>query len=156
MSAAKPLDVPPDPTPEQRAVWRPLLDRVEAGNEAGLRPWDQHTADAAYRVLVPSSVRRQLADAPPTVRGQVDGTVAVLRVEPVAPSAAFQARTAGEVCSTLVAGGYGVLTWQVIVWRRVVVVLNLAWADPADTPSRPGQPPSPQRPSPKASSASAS
>jgi hypothetical protein len=121
---------PPDPTPEQLAEWRPLVERVQAGDESGLTAWpdDQDAggqAEAAYRILTTNRTLQQLAAAPPAVWGNVAGIVAVLRVDPVATSVAFTARPLEEVHRALLAAERGVLTYQVVVWRQLVVLLDL-------------------------------
>ncbi len=122
--------VPPDPTPEQLAAWRPLVERVQAGDEAGLTAWpdDQDAGGqggAAYRILTTKRTLQQLAAAPPAVWGNVAGIVAVLRVDPLASTVAFPARPLEEVHRALLAGERGVLTYQVVVWRQLVILLDL-------------------------------
>ncbi len=135
-----------DPTPEQLAAWRALVDRVQAGDESGLTAWAEgkaagRTAGAAYRILAARSAWEQLADAPPAVRGNVTGIVAVLRVDPVVGSVAFTTRLVGEMHRALLAGERGVLTYQVIVWRQVVILLDLTLVEgQAPTPTSPVTP----------------
>ena len=121
--------VPPDPTPEQLAAWRPLVDRVQAGDEAGLAAWPDgdtgRQAGAAYRILTTHRTLQQLAAAPPAVWGNVAGIVTVLRVDPLASTVAFLARPMEEVHRALLAGERGVLTYQVVVWRQLVILLDL-------------------------------
>jgi len=122
--------VPPDPTPQQLAAWRPLVDRVQAGDEAGLAAWPDGQdvggqAGAAYRILTTKRTLQQLAAAPPAVWGNVAGIVAVLRVDPLASTVAFLARPMEEVHRALLAGERGVLTYQVVVWRQLVILLDL-------------------------------
>jgi len=121
--------VPPDPTPEQLAAWRPLIERVQAGDESGLTAWPDDDAGgqagAAYRILTTHRTLERLAAAPPAVWGNVAGIVAVLRVDPVVSSVAFTARPLEEVHRALLAGERGVLTYQVVVWRQLVILLDL-------------------------------
>ncbi len=128
----------PDPTPEQLAEWRAVVERVQAGDESGLTAWAEgkaagRTAGAAYRILATPRAWEQLAAAPPAVRGTVAGIVAVLRVDPVVGSVAFTTRLVGEVHRARLAGERDVLTYQVIVWRQLVILLDVTGIE--------GQPP---------------
>jgi hypothetical protein len=82
----------------------------------------------AYRVLLDEQVRVQLRDAPPQLQGYIDGIVAFLRTDPNSASVAFPV-IAGEHYNTIVfADGRGFLDYHVFERRRVVVVVDLAWA----------------------------
>ena len=142
-SNPKPLAsaAPPDPTPEQLAAWRPLVDRVQAGDESGLTAWPDgedvgEQAGAAYRILTTKRTLEQLAAAPPAVWGNVAGIVAVLRVNPLVSSVAFTVHPLEEVHRALLAAERGVLTYQVVVWRQLVVLLDLTVTQgPAPVPA---------------------
>jgi hypothetical protein len=54
--------------------------------------------------------------------------VAVLRVDPVAVSAAFETRYDDDVRTALFARGRGFLNYWVIERRRAVILLNVTWA----------------------------
>jgi hypothetical protein len=82
----------------------------------------------AYRVVAQQAVRAQLHDAPAELQGYIAGVVAVLRVDPVAVSAAFETRYDDDVRTALFAGGRGFLTYWVIERRRAVILLNVTWA----------------------------
>ena len=128
----------PDPTSERLAEWRTVVERVQAGDESGLTAWAEgkaagRTAGAAYRILATPRAWEQLAAAPPAVRGTVAGIVAVLRVDPVVGSVAFTTRLVGEVHRARLAGERDVLTYQVIVWRQLVILLDVTGIE--------GQPP---------------
>ena len=139
---------PPDPAPEQLAEWRTLVERVQADDESGLAAWaedeDQDAgavAGAAYRVLATQRTLEQLAAAPPAIRGHVAGILAVLRVDPVVSSVAFAAQLVGEVTRALLAGETAALTYQVVVWRQLVILLDLTVGGrQAPTPSLPATP----------------
>jgi hypothetical protein len=46
MSEAIPVPVePPEPTPEQLAEWRVLVERVRDGDRSEVIPWDQAAAE---------------------------------------------------------------------------------------------------------------
>jgi hypothetical protein len=46
MSEVAPLPVePPEPTPEQLAEWRALVERVRDGDRSEVVPWDQAAAE---------------------------------------------------------------------------------------------------------------
>jgi hypothetical protein len=82
---------PPDPTPEQLAQWRTLVERVQAGDESGFTAWPDdedagEQAEAAYRILTTQRTLEQVAAAAPSaVWGNVAGIVAVLRVKELRP-----------------------------------------------------------------------
>jgi hypothetical protein len=80
-----------------------------------------------YRVLTARKVREQLKDAPPELRGYVDGVVAFLRVEPTAASVAFLVIGGDEYKTIVFAEGRGFLDYQVFEEQRVVVLVDLAW-----------------------------
>jgi hypothetical protein len=80
-----------------------------------------------YRVLATQAVRDQLRDAPPGLQGYVAGVVAVLRVDPVAVSAAFETRTDEDARTALLAGGRGFLNYWVVERAKVVILLNVTW-----------------------------
>jgi hypothetical protein len=145
---------PPDPTPEQLAEWRALVERVQADDESGVTAWpdgkDAGGQDgAAYRILTTQRTLEQVAAAPPAVWGNVVGIVAVLRVDPVAATVAFTTRLVGEVHRALLAGERGVLTYQVIVWRQLVILLDLTVTDGQVPP--PSSPVTPAKEQPTAS-----
>jgi hypothetical protein len=78
-------------------------------------------------VLAARKVREQLEDAPPELRGYVDGIVAVLRVDPAAASVAF-VLVGGSEYKTIVFGeGRGFLDYHVFAEQRVVVLVDLIW-----------------------------
>ena len=80
-----------------------------------------------YRVLAARKVRDQLEDAPPELRGYVDGVVAFLRVDPAAASVAF-VLVGGTDYKTIVFGeGRGFLDYHVFEEQRVVVLVDLTW-----------------------------
>jgi hypothetical protein len=80
-----------------------------------------------YRVLAGRRVRDQLEDAPPELRGYVDGVVAFLRVDPAAASVAF-ILVGGSDYKTIVFGeGRGFLDYHVFEEQRVVVLVDLTW-----------------------------
>jgi hypothetical protein len=81
-----------------------------------------------YRVVAQRAVRDQLRDAPAELQGYTAGVVAVLRVDPVAVSAAFETRYDDDVRTALFAGGRGFLTYWVIERRHAVILLNVTWA----------------------------
>ena len=82
----------------------------------------------AYRVVAQQAVRDQLNDAPPELQGYIAGVVAVLRVDPVAVSAAFDTRDDNDVRTALFAAGRGFLNYWVIERRHAVILLNVTWA----------------------------
>jgi len=82
----------------------------------------------AYRVVAQPAVRDQLYDAPAELQGYIAGVVAVLRVDPVAVSAAFETRYDDDVRTALFAGGRGFLNYWVIERRHAVILLNVTWA----------------------------
>jgi hypothetical protein len=49
-----------------------------------------------YRVVILKAARAQLQDAPPILQGYVDGIIAVLRVDPLAATSAFEVRVIFE------------------------------------------------------------
>jgi len=82
----------------------------------------------AYRVVAQPAVREQLNEAPAELQGYVAGVVAVLRVDPVAVSAAFETRVDDNVRTALCAGGRGFRNNWVIERRRAVILLSVTWA----------------------------
>jgi hypothetical protein len=82
----------------------------------------------AYRVVAQPAVREQLNEAPAELQGYVAGVVAVLRVDPVAVSAAFETRFDDDVRTALFASGRGFLNYWVIERRRAVILLSVTWA----------------------------
>ena len=81
----------------------------------------------AYRVIATQAVRDQLRGAPPELQGYVAGVVAVLRVDPIAVSQAFETRVDDDVRTALLAGGRGFINYWVIERRQVVILLNVSW-----------------------------
>jgi hypothetical protein len=82
----------------------------------------------AFRVVAQPAVRDQLDEAPAELRGYMAGVVAVLRVDPVAVSAAFETRLDDDVRTALFARGRGFLNYWVIERRRAVILLSVTWA----------------------------
>jgi hypothetical protein len=80
-----------------------------------------------YRVVAAGAVRDQLRGAPPQLQGYVAGIVAVLRVDPTAASAAFDAQCVDDACVAVFAGGRGFLTYWTLEDQQVVVLLDLTW-----------------------------
>jgi hypothetical protein len=81
----------------------------------------------AYRVLATPAVREQLRNAPPELQGYAAGVVAVLRVDPLAVTAAFETRTDDEVHTALLAHGRGFLNYWIVEPAQVVILLNVTW-----------------------------
>jgi hypothetical protein len=81
----------------------------------------------AYRVVAQQAFRDQLHDAPSELQGYIAGVVAVLRVDPVAVSAAFETRYDDDVRTPLFPRGRGFLNYWVIERRRAVILLNVTW-----------------------------
>ena len=78
-------------------------------------------------MLAARRVRERLEDAPPELRGYVDGVVAFLRVDPAAASVAF-VLVGGTDYKTIVFGeGRGFLDYHVFEEQRVVVLVDLTW-----------------------------
>lgn len=85
-------------------------------------------ASQPYSVHVAPAFRDQLRDAPPLLQGYVVGIVAVLRVDPVAPSAAFPVLVDAKGIRTIVfADGRGFLRYRVSAEHHAVVLLDLTW-----------------------------
>jgi lactoylglutathione lyase len=80
-----------------------------------------------YRVLAARRVRDQLREAPPELRGYVDGIVAFLRVDPTAASVAFVLVGGSDYKTIIFAEGRGFLGYHVLEEQRVVVLVDLAW-----------------------------
>lgn len=91
-------------------------------------PGKRSPQSLAYRVVAQQAVRDQLHDAPPELQGYIAGVVAVLRVDPVAVSAAFETRYDNDVRTALFAAGRGFLNYWVIERRRAVILLSVTWA----------------------------
>jgi hypothetical protein len=91
-------------------------------------PGKRSPQSLAYRVVAQQAVRDQLHDAPPELQGYIAGVVAVLRVDPVAVSAAFETRYDNDVRTALFAAGRGFLNYWVIERRHAVILLSVTWA----------------------------
>ena len=134
MSEATPRPMEPStPSAEQLAQWRALVDRVRQGDRSQVVAWDEVAAAgpvATYQVLVTQRVRQQLRDAPPTLVGSVAGIIAVLRVDPTEASMIFRRRRLGDGGWTVTFGtAQGSLTYWVLQAERMVVLLDLTWAE---------------------------
>jgi hypothetical protein len=80
-------------------------------------------------VLVARPLRDQLWAASPPLRGLVAGIVAVLRVDPLAPTFAFEIRALGDTYRmVLLPGGRVSLGFAVIPERGIVMLLHLLTA----------------------------
>lgn len=82
---------------------------------------------STYDTVVTHDLREQLHGAPPGVRGWVMGLAAALRVDPYAPSSMMRIDMVGDAQTAVFAGGRGVLTYQVLGARRLLVLLDLRW-----------------------------
>jgi hypothetical protein len=82
---------------------------------------------ASYRVVATPGLRDRLVGAPPAVMGMVLGLVAVLRVDPYAPSNVVHIGVVGDALTGVFAAGRGVLTYRVVEARRLLVLLDLRW-----------------------------
>jgi hypothetical protein len=81
---------------------------------------------SAYRVLVARPLLEQLRAAPPPLRGLIAGIIAVLRIDPIAPTFAFEVRPLGETYRmAIVPGGRASLGFAVVADRGVVMLLHL-------------------------------
>ena len=124
---------PPTPSAEQLAQWRALVDRIRQGDRSEVVAWDEVAAAgpvATYQVLVTQRVRQRLRDAPPTLVGSVAGIIAVLRVDPTEASMIFRRRRLGDGGWTVTFGtAQGSLTYWVLQAERMVVLLDLTWAE---------------------------
>jgi hypothetical protein len=78
-------------------------------------------------VLAARRVREQLRDAPPELRGYVDGIVAFLRVDPAAATVAFVIVGGTDYKTIIFAEGRGFLGCHVFEQQRVVVLVDLTW-----------------------------
>jgi hypothetical protein len=82
-----------------------------------------------YRVVVLRAARDQLRDAPPILRGYVDGILAVLRVDPSAATAAFEVRVVDDdYREAIFAGGRGIVGYWLLEEQRTVAVVNVTLA----------------------------
>jgi hypothetical protein len=125
--------VPPTPSAEQLAEWQALVERVRQGDRSQVVAWDEVAAArtiASYRVLVTQQVHRRLRGAPPLLAGSVAGIIAVLRVDPTEASMIFRRRRLGDAGWTVSFGpAQGLLTYWVLPAERIVVLLDLTWAE---------------------------
>jgi hypothetical protein len=80
-----------------------------------------------YETVATHDLRDQLDGAPPGVRGWVIGLAAALRVDPYAPSSMMRIGAAGGAMAAVFADGRGVLTYEVLAARRLLVLLDLRW-----------------------------
>jgi hypothetical protein len=134
MSEAVTMSVePPTPSAEQLADWQALVERIRQGDRSQVLAWDAVAAtgpNAAYQVLVTQQVHRRLRGAPPPLAGSVAGVVAVLRVDPIEASMIFRRRRLGDGGWTVTFGtAQGSLTYWVLQAERMVVLLDLTWAE---------------------------
>ena len=124
-----------DPSAEQLAQWRALIERIRQGDRSEVLAWDEGTAaksEGTYQVLVTQQLHRRLRGAPPLLAGSVAGIVAVLRVDPTEASMIFRRRRLGDSGWTVTFGAagaaQGMLTYWVLQPERIVVLLDLTWA----------------------------
>jgi hypothetical protein len=134
MSEATPMpSEPPTPSAEQLADWRALVERVRQGDRSQVVAWDEGTAAGpadTYQVLVTQRVHQRLRGAPPLLAGSVAGIVAVLRVDPTEASMIFRRHRLGDAGWTVTFGtAGGLLTYWVLQAERIVVLLDLTWAE---------------------------
>ena len=80
-----------------------------------------------YETVASHELRARLVLAPPGVLGWVIGLAAALRVDPYAPSAVMQLGRIGDAQAAVFAGGRGLLTYQVLPARRLLVLLDVRW-----------------------------
>ena len=124
---------PPGPSTERLAAWQALIERIRQGDRSQVLAWDAVAAtgpNAAYQVLVTQQVHRRLRGAPPLLAGSVAGVVAVLRVDPTEASMIFRRRPLGDGGWTVTSGtAQGSLTYWVLQAERMVVLLDLTWAE---------------------------
>jgi hypothetical protein len=133
MSEATPRPIePPEPSAEQLAQWRALVDRIGQGDRSQVVAWDEVAAAgpvATYQILVTQRVRQQLRDAPPTLVGSVAGIIAVLRVDPTEASMIFRIRRLGDTGWMVT---FGAARWSLTYWvvqaEQLVVLLDLTRA----------------------------
>jgi hypothetical protein len=133
MSEATPMPIePPPPSAEQLADWRALIDRIRQGDRAQVLTWQEVAAVrsvGAYQVFLTSGLHQRLRGAPPLLAGSVAGIVAVLRVDPTEASMIFRRRCLGDGGWTVTFGAaQGSLTYWVLQAERIVVLLDLTWA----------------------------
>jgi hypothetical protein len=133
MSEATPMSIgAADPSAEQLAQWRALIERIRQGDRSEVLAWDEGTAaksEGTYQVLVTQQLHRRLRGAPPLLAGSVAGIVAVLRVDPTEASMIFRRRRLGDSGWTVTFGAaQGMLTYWVLPPERIVVLLDLTWA----------------------------
>jgi hypothetical protein len=123
----------PPPSAEQLADWQALIERIRQGDRSQLLAWDEAKAvgtAAAYQVLVTQLVHQRLRGAPPLLVGSVAGIIAILRVDPTEASMIFRRRRVGDAGWTLSFGpAQGLLTYWVLPAERIVVLLDLTWAE---------------------------
>jgi hypothetical protein len=124
---------PPTPSAEQLAEWRALVERLRQGDRSQVVGWDEGPATgpgATYQVLVTQRVHQRLRGAPPLLDGSVAGIIAVLRVDPTEASMIFRRRRLGDAGWTATFGAaQGMLTYWVLQPERIVVLLDLTWAE---------------------------
>jgi hypothetical protein len=132
-SEAMPVSIEPPPSAEQLADWQVLIERIRQGDRSQLLAWDEAKAvgtAAAYQVLVTQLVHQRLRGAPPLLVGSVAGIIAILRVDPTEASMIFRRRRVGDAGWTLSFGpAQGLLTYWVLPAERIVVLLDLRWAE---------------------------
>ena len=133
-SEAMPVSIePPPPSAEQLADWQVLIERIRQGDRSQLLAWDEAKAvgtTAPYQVLITQLVHQRLRGAPPPLVGSVAGIIAVLRVDPTEASMIFRRRRLGDGGWTVTFGtAQGSLTYWVLQAERMVVLLDLTWAE---------------------------
>ena len=82
---------------------------------------------SAYQVVLARRVAAQLREAPPELRGDVAGVVALLRTDPSVGTAAFRVIRDPESNTIVFPDGRGFLGYHVFEERRLVVLVDLAW-----------------------------
>ncbi len=87
------------------------------------------TSPSNYRIHISPRFRRQLRDAPATLRGHVAGVIALLRVDPITPSALPILVDGEDVHTVVFASGRGFLRYEVFPHRRTIVLVDLAWLE---------------------------
>jgi hypothetical protein len=81
-----------------------------------------------YRVVILRAARDQLRDALPRLLGYIDGVLAVLRVDPDTPTAAFDMRIIDHECREVIyAAGRGMLGIWVLKEQQIVAVTHVTW-----------------------------
>jgi hypothetical protein len=84
--------------------------------------------NSTYRVLVSRALRDKLRASPPPLKGFLAGAVAVLRVDPVAPTFAFEVKPIGDFYRMVsLPAGHGFLGFTVVPGQRVVLLLDCDW-----------------------------